>query len=126
MPEASFRYERIDEDTIVVSADLKFEGRALLEKVAAPAEDLVDQSPRVVAVNAVFVVVYELDPGVSLSDADLQVFAEVNGCLNVWPYWRAYLQESLARAGLPVFTAPPYNLARALGAKGECSDDTRD
>ncbi len=61
-------------------------------------------------VEAGYVLRYVLTPGPKPTDAELQKFAEVNGRLNVTPYWREFLDTALRRAGLPPVLAPVYKV----------------
>lgn len=71
------------------------------------------------AVDGTFVVLYQLDSGPELSDADLTAFAEINGRLNTVPYWREFVSSSLVRAGLPAYEVPVYNPARVARDRAE-------
>lgn len=61
-----------------------------------------------VTVRAVFEVAY----GVPQFDDDapdediLKRFGDVNALVNAWPYWREFVQASLARMSLPTFILP--------------------
>jgi len=57
-------------------------------------------------VEAAFAIQYSLSDGPVPKQADLKMFAEVNGRLNANPYWREFLDSSLRRAGLPSVLAP--------------------
>lgn len=41
---------------------------------------------------------------------DLQVFAEVNGVYNAWPYWRELVQSTGSRIGLHGIVAPVFRV----------------
>lgn len=62
-------------------------------------------------VEAGYMVRYILSAGPKPSDDELQKFAEVNGRLNITPYWREFLDTSLRRAGLPAIMAPVYRVS---------------
>jgi hypothetical protein len=98
-----------DERHLAITLGLEFEGRAITERDEQPGER------KVVRIASTYLVVYELDPGPAPKSADLDAFAVVNGQFNVWPYWRQYVQECLARVSLPAFMLPPVNPARMLG-----------
>jgi hypothetical protein len=53
-----------------------------------------------------FVTEYSLPSGVKPTAAELQAFAKTNALLNIWPYWREYVQSMAVRAGLPRLMAP--------------------
>ncbi len=44
------------------------------------------------------------------SSFQLRSFARANGMLNVWPYWRDFVQSSVQRAGLPSLTLPLFRV----------------
>lgn len=62
-----------------------------------------------VRVSAKFVVEYELSDGERPSSEDITAFANVNGTLNVHPYWREFVHSSLGRSGMPQFLLPVFN-----------------
>jgi hypothetical protein len=41
----------------------------------------------------------------------IQEFGQANGVFNTWPYWREYVQSSIARMGLPTLIVPVFRLA---------------
>lgn len=87
----------------------------------AEAESGIDPDVRMY-VEAGYVLRYVLSPGPKPTDAELQKFAEVNGRLNVTPYWREFLDTSLRRAGLPPVLAPVYKVpaqGKSLSAQPE-------
>lgn len=51
---------------------------------------------------------YHLPEGKEYSDLELHWFAELNGTLNVWPYWREHVHTVVARAGLGSLTLPVW------------------
>jgi hypothetical protein len=59
-----------------------------------------------VFVEAAFLARYALGPGECPDAADVQKFAEVNGKVNLTPYWREFLDSAFRRAGLPPIYAP--------------------
>jgi hypothetical protein len=91
---------------LAVTLNLEFEGLA-----SSGSGDLSPER-KVVRIASTYLVVYELDPGPQPAAADLEAFAVVNGQFNVWPYWRQYVQDCLARVELPPFMLPPFNPAR--------------
>ena len=46
------------------------------------------------------------------SDAQIKAFGRTNGMLNVWPYWREFVQSATMRAGLPPLTLPLFRVIR--------------
>ena len=50
---------------------------------------------------------------VAAIDADvLKEFGTVNGLYHVWPYWREYVQSTMARLKLPAITIPMFRLPK--------------
>ena len=49
----------------------------------------------------------------SITDEDLQEFANVNAPFNAWGYWREYVQSSLARLELPTARIPLFRVQTA-------------
>jgi hypothetical protein len=84
--------------------------------VVAPGEGMEESEPQDVkpffVCRARFVVAYQLDSDDAAKEADLRAFADVNGRLNTVPFWREFLHNALARAGLPTYEVPPFNPAR--------------
>ena len=60
-------------------------------------------------VKGQLVAVYELRAGDKLDDESLNAFANINGPLNLVPYWREFVASSLVRAGLPAYEVPVFN-----------------
>jgi preprotein translocase subunit SecB len=40
----------------------------------------------------------------------LKAFAETNGMVHLWPYVRAYVQQTCAQLGVPIITLPPFRV----------------
>jgi len=51
------------------------------------------------------------DPG-ALSQEDLQTFCDFNPIVNVWPFWREYLQSQTGRMGVPPMVLPVLRVPR--------------
>lgn len=62
---------------------------------------------------------YRLPEGKNYSDLALHWFAELNGTLNVWPYWREHVHSVVARVGLGSLTLPVWR------AKPQAVDATK-
>lgn len=79
--------------------------------------DAVDSEPQeadaIIRAEAVFQAVYELDPGAAFSDEDAMAFARINTHLNIYPFWREYVHDTLGRAGIAPFLIPPFNPFKA-------------
>lgn len=100
-----------DETIIVLSLFFAFRATPLAEDESA---DSSVEEPTVVEVDASYEVKYHLSEGDPVSDEDLQAFGDINGRLNLTPYWREYLHDCLSRAGLPPFLVPTFNAAARI------------
>ena len=65
-------------------------------------------------IRADFRLKYELKNGKAFSKKDLDKFAAVNGVYNAWPYWREFVQSTVARMGLPPLTVPVLKVPEDL------------
>lgn len=61
-----------------------------------------------VNIEATFLLVYAIDPAISLESECLEHFADANGPYNVWPYWRELVQTAASRVGLGGVTVPVF------------------
>lgn len=61
-----------------------------------------------VDLTATFLATYRLEDASSYPQDALHHFADLNGTLNVWPYWRELVQSFAGRAGLPGVVVPVY------------------
>ena len=94
-------------DRVVVALEYAF--AAAVASEAEVAESELEETEPFFACRAKFVVAYQLESEEAFAQADLQAFAEINGRLNTVPYWREFLHNTLARAGLPMYEVPPFN-----------------
>ncbi|MDE2873838.1 MAG: hypothetical protein OXU69_09890 [Gemmatimonadota bacterium] len=88
-----------DHDRLLVYVELKFE--------ASP-EGETDSGIAVVDLNATFLATYRLASASAFPEDALHHFADLNGTLNVWPYWRELVQSFAGRAGLPGVVVPVF------------------
>lgn len=51
------------------------------------------------------------------ADPELESFAEVNGLLHVWPYWRELVSSMASRAGLTPVTLPVLRFDTTVGPR---------
>lgn len=79
-------------------------------KLSARHEDSTSHVPDDVQIEALFLIVYHLKPGPSLTRDQLAKFAELNGIFNAWPYWREYVQSTTSRMGLPPLVMPSFKV----------------
>lgn len=61
-----------------------------------------------VDLTATFLATHRLEDASSYPQDALHHFADLNGTLNVWPYWRELVQSFAGRAGLPGVVVPVY------------------
>ena len=59
-----------------------------------------------VSIETSFELQYHLPKGFRVDPQTLTTFAETNGIYNAWPYWREFVQSTLARMGLPPVVLP--------------------
>ena len=50
-------------------------------------------------VEAVYRLVYHLNPNAEFSEDSLEDFARINALFNVWPYWREFIASTFNRMG---------------------------
>jgi hypothetical protein len=62
------------------------------------------------SIQAKFVISYSLDKLDDLNQEHVEAFAGTNGVYNAWPYWREFVQNTIARMGLPPLTIPVFRL----------------
>jgi hypothetical protein len=89
------------EDRLRVLAAFTFDAR--------PEEHKGSRDP-VVSIGCEVLVTYSCRNLSKHSDAALQDFARNNGCFNAYPYWREFVQNSIARLGLPTLVIPTFRL----------------
>lgn len=80
-----------------------------------------EQSASVLHLSAEYSLTYKLpDPGPDYTKESLECFAELNGTLNVWPYWRELVHTVVARVGLGSITLPVWRAqARPVEPRAE-------
>ena len=61
---------------------------------------------KLLSIQAVFVVSYDIDSLDGLEPENLDAFGRMNGVYNLWPYWREYVQSTTSRLGFPPLTLP--------------------
>lgn len=69
------------------------------------------QSPPVVATLAcTYAALYDLGEHRAYEEDEIDAFARTTGIFALWPYARAWAQDTTARMGLPPLTLPVYRL----------------
>lgn len=72
-------------------------------------------------IRSTFELSYRLPGGETFSQDELRAFAQINAVFNAWPYWREFVQASLARMSMPILTVPVFRLPAS-----EPSEDDED
>ena len=62
------------------------------------------------SIDATFVLIYKAERIGKLKQENFEAFGKSNGIYNAWPYWREYVQNTVARMGLPPLTIPVFRL----------------
>jgi len=62
------------------------------------------------AIEADFLLVYSIDDLEGIKEENIKAFGEANGIYNAWPYWREFVQNTIARMGLPQLTIPVFRI----------------
>lgn len=94
-----------DHRIIVVLAGFHFE--ASLEGTS--------QEP-VLTIDASYALTYQADSFDGLTQEGFEQFANLNGIYNAWPYWREFVQNTVARMGLPPLTIPVFRIVESSSA----------
>jgi preprotein translocase subunit SecB len=87
-------------DYILVFPTFKLEGIPLEGNKKKP--DLI--------IEATFVILYKVESLVGLKQSNFEAFGQSNGVYNAWPYWREFVQNTVARMSLPPLTIPVFRL----------------
>lgn len=61
-------------------------------------------------IQASFLLVYSAESLEDITQENIDKFAELNGIYNSWPYWREFVQNTIARMNLPPLTIPVFRL----------------
>lgn len=85
----------------------------------SPLEQRLDPAFPDLEIEAHFCAFYRLKDTTDLSDVDFDCFAELNGTLNTYPYWRELVQSVCARAGLGGITMPVWRASTKVIEKEE-------
>lgn len=93
------RYELLkDPSRLRVLMTFRFAVRRAEEEAGAPLVTLI----------AEYALDYEIPPDATFQRIELECFADLNGTLNVWPYWRELVHTVVARVGLGALTLPVW------------------
>ena len=67
-------------------------------------------------IRGTFELLYRIPADEDFSSEELAAFAQINAVFNAWPYWREFVQTSLARMDMPVLTVPVFRIHRSDSA----------
>ncbi len=85
---------------IIVFPEFKLQGFPVESKSEEPS----------LLIEASFMLVYKADNLKDLSKNNFNAFGNTNGIYNAWPYWREFVQNTIARMSLPPLTIPVFRL----------------
>jgi len=71
----------------------------------------------VILMDASFLLAYKIENFEGLTQKGFEQFANINGIYNAWPYWREYVQNIIARMGLPSLTIPVFRIVQSPAKK---------
>lgn len=63
-----------------------------------------------VTIEAAFLLLYSLSNDEGITEDHVKAFADLNGVYNAWPYWREFVQNTIARMELPPLTIPVFRI----------------
>jgi len=61
-----------------------------------------------ITIESEFVASYTAESLDDVSKEHIDVFGEINGTYNLWPYWREFVQTATVRMDLPALVLPVY------------------
>ena len=95
---------------LLIKADFKLSGH-----------NETDEEKMLVEIRGAFELSYQLPSDESFSTEELEEFGQVNAVFNAWPYWREYVQASMARMSMPVLTIPVFRVLPRSAPKSQDS-----
>ena len=60
------------------------------------------------SIRAKFLLAYKIDDTAKIIKRNIDAFGQINGLYNAWPYWREFVQATIARMGLPKLVIPVF------------------
>ena len=72
---------------------------------------------QVLTINASFLLYYSVKDFEGLTKKGFEQFANLNGIYNAWPYWREFVQNTIARMGLPPLAIPVFRIVEQTKKK---------
>jgi hypothetical protein len=85
---------------IIVLAKFKWEGFEADTK----------EKKQFATIEASFLLMYKIPDFEGINHENVEMFGNLNGIYNAWPYWREFLQNNISRMCLPSLTAPVFRL----------------
>jgi len=82
-----------------------------------------DVTKKVVDLSALLEISYRLTKEVELTPKQLSAFGKLNVLYNAWPYWREFVQNTVARMALPPLVVPVFRIARSQIGQTEPKKD---
>ena len=76
-----------------------------------------------VSIRLALQLVYECPGLKDFTTSAVDEFGRLNGVYNAWPYWREFVQNAIARMGLPALIVPVFRLSEAKSKSKESADD---
>lgn len=70
-----------------------------------------------IQIKAVLALTYDCEEVSSFDDSALEAFGKINGVYNAWPYWREFVQNTVARMGLPPLIVPTFRVIQSKTPK---------
>jgi preprotein translocase subunit SecB len=60
---------------------------------------------------------YRMHSGLQVNQEELQAFASSNGMIHLWPYFRAFIQQTCGQFSIPPIVLPPFRANRPLNVQ---------
>lgn len=71
-----------------------------------------ENEAELLTISCRFLLIYEAPSVAEFPRANLEAFAKLNGVYNAWPYWREFVQNIVARMGLPRLVVPVFRFGQ--------------
>lgn len=75
-------------------------------------------------ISVLFELWYGLPEKLRPTPEETRAFSQTNAMLNSWPYWREFVQNTVARMNLPPLTLPLFRLVSAPSPRGKPAPQT--
>jgi hypothetical protein len=85
--------------------------RVLLTHVLVARRGPSPRSERALRIEGTFELLYSLPSNFRPKPEELGAFSRTNAMFNSWPYWREFVQSTVARMCLPPLTIPLFRVA---------------